>query len=90
MDGVSVIHTMHVRCLHTCICPFDSVISDFAVENPPLGPPIESNSDFCNGQVGELLDPTERSRCYDTMDGVFVTQTLHMYWYHTCICPLDG
>ena len=84
MDGVSVIHTMHVRCLHTCICPFDSVISDFAVENPPPG------ADFCNGQVGELLDPTERSRCYDTMDGVFVTQILHMYWYHTCICPLDG
>ena len=78
MDGVSVIHTMHVRCLLTCICPFDSVISDFAVENPPLRPPIESNSDFCNGQVGELLDPTERLRCYDVIEGVFVTQTLHV------------
>ena len=84
MDGVFVTQTLHVYWHHTCICPFDSVISDFAVENPPPG------ADFCNGQVGELLDPTERSRCYDTMDGVFVTQTLHMYWYHTCICPLDG
>ena len=37
VDRMLVIHTMHARCLHTCICPLGGVISDFSVENPPRG-----------------------------------------------------
>ena len=37
VETMLVVYTMHVRCLCTCICPLDSINSDFSVENSPLG-----------------------------------------------------
>ena len=83
--------SIDTRCNHNLKMPFVPVLCvRWAVAAAPGAAQPNWIHNFCNGQVSQLLDPTERSRCYDAMDGVFVTQTLHVYWHHTCICPLGG
>ena len=83
--------SIDTRCNHNLKMPFVPVLCvRWAVAAAPSAAQPGWTHNFCNGQVSQLLDPTERSRCYDGMDGVSVTQTLHVYWHHTCICPLGG
>ena len=83
--------SIDTRCNHNLKMPFVPVLCvRWAVAAAPGAAQPGWIHNFCNGQVSQLLDPTERLRCYDVIDGVFVTQTLHVCWYHTCICPLDG
>ena len=83
--------SIDTRCNHNLKMPFVPVLCvRWAVAAAPGAAQQGWIHNFCNGQVSQLLDPTERLRCYDVIDGVFVTQTLHVRWYHTCICPLDG
>ena len=51
---------------------------------------IRLGKEFCNGQVGELLDPTERSAHFDIVDGTLVVHTMHAHCLNTCIYPLGG
>ena len=45
---------------------------------------------FCNGQVSQLLDPTERWARFDIVGTMLVVGTMHVRCLCTCICPLDS
>ena len=82
--------SIDTRCNHNLKMPFVPVLCvRWAVAAAPGAAQPGWIHNFCNGQMSRLLDPTERLRCYHVIDGVFVTQTLHVCWYHTCICPLS-
>ena len=73
-----------IQCIRAA-CALVSVrwIAKFQTLPLKMPPPGAHFPKSCNGQVSQLLDATERFRCFGIIYGVFVTHTLHVYCLHT-------